>query len=128
MIIRFFSFLLLALYCVYWMVKAKEAEKKKQKIKQNSLRITFEKLTSWIRDGVVCIQLLGVNIFPFPDTLYSQYIGLILLLIGMSISVLARKQLDTNWTHAYEYQIKKNHSLVIGGIYRYIRHPIYSGL
>ncbi|MBI5452967.1 isoprenylcysteine carboxylmethyltransferase family protein [Candidatus Gottesmanbacteria bacterium] len=46
----------------------------------------------------------------------------------MAISVSARRVLGTNWAHAAEYQIKKDHELVTSGIYKYIRNPIYTGL
>lgn len=51
-----------------------------------------------------------------------------MVIIGIGISVVARRILAANWVDASEYQIKKNQELVINGIYAYIRHPIYTGL
>ncbi len=48
--------------------------------------------------------------------------------IGMVVSISARIVLSTNWANAYEYQIKDKHELVTKGIYKYIRHQIYSGM
>lgn len=51
--------------------------------------------------------------------------GFILVLSGTIMSIFARRELGTNWTHATDYQIKKDHILVTTGIYAYVRHPIY---
>ncbi|MBI4096811.1 MAG: isoprenylcysteine carboxylmethyltransferase family protein [Candidatus Levybacteria bacterium] len=56
-----------------------------------------------------------------------QVIGFCISLIGILIAVAGRKELGANWTHAREYQVKRRHELVETGIYRYIRHPIYTG-
>lgn len=117
----------LFLQWLYWQVKGKEAHQK-PKIKPPSLRSIFERLFNRIPVTVIIIQLLGIDIFPFPHTSFIPYFGLLFLFTGFTISMAARRQLDTNWTNSYEYQIKRNHSIVTKGIYRYIRHPIYTGI
>jgi len=52
----------------------------------------------------------------------------VLVVIGISATMLARRSLGTNWAHAAEYQIRKNHILVRSGVYNYIRHPLYAGM
>lgn len=119
---------LLALQWFYWVVKGKEAHNKKPRLQPTSLRSILERLFNRIPAFVITLQLLGIKLLPFPTTVYIPYFGFFFLLIGFTISMNARKQLDTNWTNSYEYQIKRNHSIVTKGIYQYIRHPIYTGV
>ena len=65
--------------------------------------------------------------YPF-ENIYFQVFGFILVIFGFVESMLGRKELATNWTESYDYQIKRKHELVSTGIYSYIRHPIYGGL
>lgn len=52
--------------------------------------------------------------------------GLILCLAGFALCVWARLHLGRNWGMPMSF--KEGHSLVTGGPYRYIRHPIYTGM
>ena len=53
-------------------------------------------------------------------------IGLMLFALGAAVRVLARRTLGRFFT--YEITIKKEHRLVTHGIYRSIRHPLYTGI
>lgn len=124
--LRLITLFLLLLQWSYWVFKSKEAEKSKPRIQPTSFRAIIEKLFGIVSYSVIFLQLLGIKMYPFSSDSLIQYIGFILFLSGLTISITARKRLDSNWTHAYEYQIKRNHSIVTEGIYRYIRHPIYT--
>lgn len=52
--------------------------------------------------------------------------GLILCLAGFALAVWARLRLGRNWGMPMTF--KEGHDLVTGGPYRYIRHPIYTGM
>ena len=52
--------------------------------------------------------------------------GLILCLAGFALAVWARHHLGRNWGMPMTF--KEGHDLVTGGPYRYIRHPIYTGM
>ncbi len=52
--------------------------------------------------------------------------GVALLVLGLWIFHRSHADLGTNWS--VTLQIRKDHSLVTGGIYRRIRHPMYLGL
>jgi len=52
--------------------------------------------------------------------------GLILCLAGFALAVWARLHLGRNWGMPMTF--KEGHELVTGGPYRYIRHPIYTGM
>ena len=53
-------------------------------------------------------------------------LGLILFLLGLFLAVWARIHLGKNW--GMPMTQKQNPELVTSGPYRYIRHPIYSGI
>lgn len=52
--------------------------------------------------------------------------GLILCLAGFALAVWARLHLGRNWGMPMTF--KEGHNLVTAGPYRYIRHPIYTGM
>lgn len=54
------------------------------------------------------------------------WIGLVLTWGGLAFSVWARLYLGSNWSASV--QIKQEHELVRTGPYRFVRHPIYTGM
>jgi len=56
----------------------------------------------------------------------EQAVGVALLLLGLSIAVWARVDLGRNW--GMPMSQKDEPELVTSGPYRYVRHPVYSGL
>ena len=52
--------------------------------------------------------------------------GLILCIAGFALAVWARRHLGRNW--GMPMSLKEGHELVTTGPYRYVRHPIYTGL
>ena len=64
---------------------------------------------------------------PFlPPSLIGVVAGILLTALGLGLAIAARITLAGNWSAAVE--IKEDHALIRGGPYRYVRHPIYSGL
>lgn len=61
-----------------------------------------------------------------PDLLVLRTCGLGLMLLGTAYNVWGRLHLGTNW--ADHVRIYGNQSLVTGGPYRYVRHPLYASL
>lgn len=53
-------------------------------------------------------------------------LGILLTALGLGIAIAARVTLGRNWSAAVE--IKEDHALIRSGPYRYVRHPIYSGI
>ncbi len=53
-------------------------------------------------------------------------LGLGLSLIGLAICIWARVTLGRNWSSIV--MVKKDHELVQSGPYRFVRHPIYTGI
>lgn len=74
------------------------------------------------------VQLLLPEILPISSKPFGpRVIGVILFTFGLLIAMLARLELGNNWSDIETGEVKPNHMLVNGGVYRYIRHPIYSG-
>jgi protein-S-isoprenylcysteine O-methyltransferase Ste14 len=119
-------------WAFYWYITEKEADQEKPK---HHSPVPY----SWLRHiglrvvGIILIfQLLGASFFQVQAAsvvLFTlQIVGFLFIVIGVSVAISARKTLGTNWAHAFEYQIKQKQELVTNGVYKYIRHPIYTGL
>ena len=123
--LRLLTLILLAILEAYWEINKRKAMMLKP-ITSNKSRMV-EIISLILIETFVLLNLLGLVIFPFKN-LIIQFFGFLLVLIGFSESMIARKTLSDNWTESYKYQIKKNHKLITKGIYQYVRHPIYGGL
>ena len=89
----------------------------------------------WIIIGIVMIvlftKIFGLTI-PFltislisPSVLLSVA-SVILVIVGLVIALVARRTLAGNWSK--DVDVKVDHELITTGIYRYVRHPIYTGV
>lgn len=61
-----------------------------------------------------------------PHGLAWPCIGLAVLLLGLAFACWARVALGRNWSATV--QLKQGHELVTAGPYRWVRHPIYTGM
>jgi len=61
-----------------------------------------------------------------PAGPWPFWLGAVLTLAGLLFTVWARVHLGRNWSA--EVVVKEGHALVRTGPYRYLRHPIYTGL
>jgi len=66
------------------------------------------------------------NVPLLPAASWVLWIGLLLTALGVGISVWARLSLGANWSGMVT--LKQDHELVRNGLYRWIRHPIYTGI
>ncbi|MCD7034537.1 isoprenylcysteine carboxylmethyltransferase family protein [Metabacillus sp. GX 13764] len=66
------------------------------------------------------------SIMILPSVFALKSIGLVILLLSLSYTVWARMMLGRNWSGAI--QKVKNQRLVRSGPYKFIRHPIYTGI
>lgn len=124
--LRLVSLVLLISIAIFWYVMAEKADKEKAKIESTSLRIQLQFYISLSLSCFILLQLGGLSIFPINNLpQWLQIVGFVVLSIGVFVAWNARLTLGNNWTHAQEYQIKKDHQLVTSGIYHYVRHPMY---
>ncbi len=61
-----------------------------------------------------------------PEAEAIRLLGLLLVIAGVAFACWARAILGGNWSS--EVQLKQGHELIERGPYRYVRHPIYTGL
>jgi protein-S-isoprenylcysteine O-methyltransferase Ste14 len=67
---------------------------------------------------------LSLRLLPSVPQVWTT--GLTLTAVGIGISIWARLSLGSNWSGMVT--LKKDHQLVSSGLYRRIRHPIYTGI
>ena len=78
------------------------------------LMVAPQLLPTWLRERFI----------PASATLSAA--GLAFVVAGLLITIWARVYLGGNWSGSIT--VKQGHSLVRTGPYRYVRHPIYTGL
>jgi protein-S-isoprenylcysteine O-methyltransferase Ste14 len=61
-----------------------------------------------------------------PEGPLFPALGTIMVAAGLSFAIWARSHLGGNWSGLVT--LKENHSLVQTGPYKYVRHPIYTGM
>ena len=76
----------------------------------------------------VAFQTLFLDLLPIYERPHHfRIIGTGIYFVGLATAVIGRLQLGKNWLDLEDYQLLAGQSLVTHGIYRYIRHPIYTG-
>ena len=60
------------------------------------------------------------------QSLITEATAVSVTLSGLVVAIIARRRLAANWSAGVA--LKKTHELVTSGVYRYVRHPIYSGM
>jgi len=73
-------------------------------------------------------QTLCLEILPIardPGTLRA--VGAGIFVVGLATAMSARVQLGRNWADLEDARVLPTQSVVEHGLYRYIRHPIYTG-
>jgi protein-S-isoprenylcysteine O-methyltransferase Ste14 len=130
MVLRIIALLLFLFWGLYWMIEQERTYRKRPLTQQVPMPFRISSMIGLrLLFLLIALQLLGIDILSMDTKLiFYQAVGFALILIGMAISVAARIVLSTNWANGYEYQIKKGQELVTKGIYKFIRHPIYTGM
>lgn len=75
---------------------------------------------------LVLLPVPGLRQRVLPAAPWGGALGVALCLAGLAFSVLARRALGRNWSG--EVTAKVGHTLVTGGPYALVRHPIYTGV
>jgi protein-S-isoprenylcysteine O-methyltransferase Ste14 len=119
--------LLWFVWFVYWMISARS-------VKPVQRRESVASRVGHIVPLVLAVFLLVAPALPLP-WLMSQILpqsaglaltGVAITALGLALTVWARRTLGSNWSGTVT--VKKEHELITAGPYRYVRHPIYSGL
>ncbi len=93
-----------------------------------SPRVKLIKFGKIVVLALLIVQTLFLNVLPISnDPVLVQAIGLGLFLGGLALAISGRVQLGTSWANIEDSQSVGKRNLVQEGIYRYVRHPIYTG-
>ena len=76
-------------------------------------------LSPHVADGWLTARFLPRNVTWF-------WLGFVLVALGLGFSVAARAWLGGNWSGTVT--LKQDHELIRRGPYRWVRHPIYTGI
>lgn len=123
-ILHIISLILWLTFVAYWVVSAIG-------VKKNI------KGSSWGRSAGIRILAIVIVIFILQAMslghlldgqfgLGVQVIGIILCAAGIAFAIWARRHLGRDWSGTPS--IKEGHELVTSGPYRFVRHPIYTGM
>jgi protein-S-isoprenylcysteine O-methyltransferase Ste14 len=126
--LKILTVILLIFRMFYWTLSEIHAGKVMPKTKKISWQGRVFRVISNLVVLFICLQLLSLDLLNFRGSIFIPVFGFILSLIAFFLAISARKQLGANWVDASEYQIKNNQELITTGIYRYIRHPIYTAI
>jgi protein-S-isoprenylcysteine O-methyltransferase Ste14 len=122
-----------AIFCLYWLVSARSVK-------------STQETKGWLAGNWHGILLLIGGLFlsnpPFlaklggptssltivliPRSVVAQVVIAVLTVAGLVVAIESRRTLAGNWSRAVAY--KEDHELITTGLYRYVRHPIYTGV
>jgi protein-S-isoprenylcysteine O-methyltransferase Ste14 len=89
------------------------------------------RLLSWIKIAIlvgIVAQTLIPEVLPIAaDADQIRAIGVAIYTLGLVTAITGRIQLGWNWSDIEKAHVKRDHALVSHGLYRHIRHPIYTG-
>jgi len=115
------------LWIGYWLLAARD-------VKTASRRESVQSRLSHMVPLSLALLLLWMKRSPIP-ALAERFVprstgifwfGALLTLAGLLLTVWARVHLGRNWSGTIT--VKHDHELITSGPYRFVRHPIYSGL
>lgn len=92
-----------------------------------------QRLRYWVLLVIACLLLLYGRELPYPlnlriipRTTPVAYAAALLCVAGLAFALWARVTLGRNWSGVVT--LKEGHELVERGPYRFVRHPIYTGM
>jgi protein-S-isoprenylcysteine O-methyltransferase Ste14 len=118
------SVIIWCLIGIYWEKAAKTASEASSQESRGSRRVHLV-LTS-VAQLLLFFRVPGLNGNWLPVSLIPVVAGLTIEVGGFLLAVRARRVLGKHWSG--KITIKVDHELVRNGPYKYVRHPIYTGL
>jgi protein-S-isoprenylcysteine O-methyltransferase Ste14 len=112
---------------IYWFLAARDA-------KPNRRRESRRSRVAHITPLLIAIALIALpdrrngwfHAHVLPQGVTAYWIGVAMLIAGLAFSIWARRRLGRNWSGTVT--LKQNHELIRPGPYRWVRHPIYTGV
>jgi len=125
-LVRLLLFLGLVLHKAVWEV-LKRADRRRRSAAV-PLRLRLVKALKVLVLAFLLVQTLFLDILPISTApARLQLVGGALYLLGLGIAITARVQLGRNWLDLESFDVLPEQTIVDRGIYRYVRHPIYTG-
>ncbi len=116
---------------VYLIRRPHQKRARNQNIKDHQRSTAERTVLALATVGLVVIPAINIAFktfrfadYPFNPLLSS--IGIIILIAFLWLFHISHRQLGKNWSITLE--IREKHKLVTDGLYKYIRHPMYSAL
>ncbi len=115
------------IFAAYWFLGALRTSKTR---KRESLLSSLPRNAVLVLGGVLLFSkwfsggLLGRRFVPALPTIWAA--GVLLTVAGLALAFWARYHLGKYWSS--QITLKEGHTLVCTGPYKYLRHPIYSGM
>ncbi len=110
-------------FSFYWDIAAKNSAPAKSSEAKASRRVHVFLANAAV--VLIAAPIHGLGRF-LPASALLMAVGLAIEVAGLSLAIWARRHLGRNWSG--EITIKQDHQLIQTGPYRYLRHPIYTGL
>jgi len=113
-------------FIIYWLISAQRVKAVAEK--QSLLSALAHRLPVGLGWWLLAYPLLPppMNWVVIPRTDWARLIGVVICASGLGVTIWARRTLAGNWSS--DVTFKQGHELVRTGPYRYVRHPIYTGL
>jgi protein-S-isoprenylcysteine O-methyltransferase Ste14 len=115
------------IFALYWFIASRTTAKTKAR---ESLLSSLPRNAVLALGGVLLFgkwfygSLLGQRFVPALPSIWAA--GVLLTIAGLALAFWARYHLGRYWSG--QITLKEGHTLVCTGPYKYLRHPIYSGL
>ena len=113
---------------VWEVLKRRQSRAATERVHSHSIQLMLVKV---VKIGVllgIMLQTVVPDVLPItPEPFILRIVGAGVYTAGLLLAILARIQLDANWTDIENGQVLSDHIIVSNGLYRYIRHPIYIG-
>ncbi len=128
-LLRAILFFGLVIHKLVWeLLKRRDGGHGKQKQTIVSQIVVFTKFFKILVLVFLLFQTLFLDVFPISDqSLFIRIVGIAIYSTGLTIAILSRIQLGKNWANLEDYQVLPGQAVVSKGIYRDVRHPIYTG-
>lgn len=110
-------------FWVYWIVSA-VGKKKVSRTVGGVWRVVITIALIAVAFGASWQTYFAAQIIP--KTAAFGIIGDVLCVLGIAFAIWARRHLGTNWNS--QPSVQEGHELVTSGPYRFVRHPIYTGM
>ncbi|HEY2587519.1 MAG TPA: isoprenylcysteine carboxylmethyltransferase family protein [Tepidisphaeraceae bacterium] len=110
-------------FALYWLAHAMGNKRSVYRQSRTS-RLLF--LMILVLLAYVIFHTMPLAVRVLPHTLATQIAGMVLCAAGVAIAIGARRVLGANWSGIVT--LKEDHELIRRGPYRFVRHPIYSGV